>query len=427
MQPASPDPGPSRLGDSRLSVVIVNDFATITGGSDRVALAEAVGLADRGHRVTLIAGVREPDPQLLAAGVEVLCTDQQTTLSDPNRLRAAAQGVWNRAAAVLVRNALAKADPANTVIHLHGFIKVLSPSVVRASVKSGLPTVATLHDYSVACPNGGLFNYQTNQICRLAPMSARCVATHCDARAYSHKLWRVGRQAVQRSFGMVPGGIGRVIAPSSSALEIVKPLLPPGVPITILSNPVSVSRLPPVDVAANRPFVMLGRLQHDKGGVLLARAARAVGAKTVFVGEGAEAGPIKRANPDAELTGWLEPEQVRDVVRRARAVVNASLIYETQGLTLLEAAAEGVPAIVSDASVASEAVEDHETGLWFKAGDADDLGQKLSALHRDPELAARLGAAAYERFWTRPPDLSSHLDQLERIYSEVVRRPSENP
>ena len=110
------------------------------------------------------------------------------------------------------------------------------------------------------------------------------------------------------------------------------------------------------------------------------------------------------------------------MVRGARAVVNASLIYETQGLTLLEAAAEGVPAIVSDSSVAREAVEDNATGLWFKAGDADDLAEKLIALHRDPDLAARLGRAAYERFWSQPPDIPSHLDQLERIYRGVARR-----
>jgi glycosyltransferase involved in cell wall biosynthesis len=418
----SPDPQPRRPGDSRLSVVVVNDFATITGGSDRVALAEAVGLARRGHRVTLIAGHGEPDPQLLDAGVEVLRTGQQTTLSDPNRLRAAAQGVWNRRAAVLVRDALAQADRSNTVVHLHGFIKVLSPSVVRAAIRSGLPTVATLHDYSVACPNGGLFNYQTNQICPLEPMSARCIATHCDARAYSHKLWRVGRQAVQRRFGAMPAGVGQLIAPSRSAAEIIEPFLPGGLPVTILSNPVSVSRMEPVDAARNEPFVMLGRLQHDKGGVLLALAARAAGVRAVFVGQGADAGPIQRANPDAELTGWLDPEQVRAMVRGARAVVNASLIYETQGLTLLEAAAEGVPAIVSNSSVAREAVEDHGTGLWFKAGDADDLAEKLIALHRDPDLAARLGKAAYERFWSQPPDLPSHLDRLERIYRDAVRQ-----
>ncbi len=421
MQLVRPDPQHPEA-DRPLSVVIVNDFATITGGADRVALAEAVGLARRGHRVTLIAGQGEPAPELLEAGIDVRVTGQQTTLSDPNRLRAAAQGVWNRQAAGLLRDVLAQTDRDRTVVHLHGFIKVLSPSVVRAAVRSGLPTIATLHDYSVACPNGGLFNYQTNEICPLEPMSATCIATHCDARAYSHKLWRVGRQAVQLRFGTMPAGVGQLIVPSGTAAEIVKPFLPPGTRVTILSNPVSVSRMGPVDAARNEPFVMVGRLQHDKGGVLLARAARTAGVKAIFVGAGADASLIQRANPDAELTGWLEPEQVRAVVRSARAMVNASLIYETQGLTLLEAAAEGVPAVVSDSTVAREAVEDNRTGLWFRAGDADELADKLVALHRDPGLASSLGRAAYDRFWAQPPDLPSHLEALERVYYGAAGR-----
>jgi glycosyltransferase involved in cell wall biosynthesis len=77
---------------------------------------------------------------------------------------------------------------------------------------------------------------------------------------------------------------------------------------------------------------------------------------------------------------------------------------------------------VSDSSVAREAVENNRTGLWFKAGDAEDLAEKLGALHRDPDLAARLGKAAYQQFWAQPPDLPSHLDQLERIYRDATRR-----
>src|SRR5437763_6859434 len=136
-------------------------------------------------------------------------------------------------------------------------------------------------------------------------MSAKCVATHCDARAYSHKLWRVGRQAVQRSFGAMPAGISHLISPSRSAADIVTRFLPPGIPVTVLSNPVSVEPLPAADVGGNEPFVMVGRLQHDKGGVLFARAARAAGVRALFIGDGTEAGAIERANPDAEITGWL--------------------------------------------------------------------------------------------------------------------------
>jgi glycosyltransferase involved in cell wall biosynthesis len=414
--PSAPKPDQAATGEAPLDVIMINDFVELTGGTDRVALAEAAGLARRGHRVTLVAGHGEPDAGLLEAGVSVRHTRQQTMLADPRRLRAGSQGIWNRTSAALVREVASRAEAQSTVVHVHGFTKVLSASVVRAAVESGLPTIVTLHDYFAACPNGGFYNYQRDETCPLTPLSAKCVATHCDVRSYSHKLWRVGRSVIQKHVGRLPGGVDRFIVPSRFAADILRPFLPPRAPLHVLSNPVRVSRAPAANVAENAPFVLVGRLQRDKGGIILAEAARQAGVPVIFVGDGDEASLIRRANPEAELTGWLDSERVQSIVRGARAAVHASRIYETQGLAVLEAAAHGVPSVVSDASVARESVTDGTTGLWFSSGDVSDLADKLVRLHADPPLAARMGAAAYERFWSDPPDLARHLDRLEEIY-----------
>jgi glycosyltransferase involved in cell wall biosynthesis len=413
------DPSAPPSLDGALTVIVVNDFAAITGGSDRVALAEAAGLARRGHRVTLIAGHGEPEGELVEAGVAVRSTRQHSTLADPNRLRAASRGVWNRRAAALVAEVAAVADPRTTVVHIHGFTKVLSASVVRAAVDAGIPTVATLHDYFVSCPNGGFFNYQSDEICRLTPLSPRCIATNCDMRAYSHKLWRLARLAVQRSAGAMPSGVSHLIVPSRFAGAIVAPFLP-AARLHVLPNPVPGRQMAAVDASQNGAFAFVGRLGRDKGPVLFARAARQAQVPAVFVGSGEEAESIRRANPTAELTGWLSPDRVHAVIRQARAVVNASLWYETQGLSPLEAAAHGVPAIVSDVGVLREVVDDDETGLWFHGGDVDDLAEKLAALWRDPQRARRLGDAAYQRFWSGGWDLPTHLERLEGIYAAAL-------
>jgi glycosyltransferase involved in cell wall biosynthesis len=409
-----------RTNGGPLDVVVINDFAGITGGSDRVALAEAAGLARRGHRVTVVAGQGQPDPDLIDAGVKVRTTGQHTTLGNPSLVRASAQGIWNRQAAALVRDVIAAVDRRRAVVHLHGFTKVLSASVVRAAVESSLPTVATLHDYFAACPNGGFFNYQTNQICHLTPLSPRCIATNCDVRTYSHKLWRVGRSAVQRSLGEMPSGIDHLIAPSRFAGDVLEPFLPTQARLHILPNPVHARQMPPAAVSENAAFVFVGRLEHDKGPVVFAQAAHKAQVPAVFVGAGDEADAIRQAYPEAKLTGWLDPERVQSTIRTARAVVSASLWYETQGLSALEAAAHGVPAIVSDVSVLREVVDDGATGLWFSGGDVEDLAGKLRRLERDPGLAQELGGAAYQRFWSGSWDVATHLDRLEAVYDAAL-------
>jgi glycosyltransferase involved in cell wall biosynthesis len=410
-------------GGEPLEVIVINDRAAVRGGCDRVALGEAAGLARRGHRVTLIAGSEEPERRLLDAGVEVRSSAQRSTLEEPNRARAAAQGIWNREAQRLVSQALGAADRRRALVHVHGFVKVLSPSVVRAAIDSGLPTLLTLHDYFLACPNGGFFDYRRARVCHLRPMSARCVATDCDARAYTHKLWRVGRSFVQEHLGRLPGGVDRLIAPSALAAEVMRAHLPGNAAIEILPNPVAVTRRPPAEVERHEGFVLVGRLQRDKGAVLFARAARKASVPAVFVGAGEEEAAIRRANPDAELTGWLDGARAAAVVRGARAAVSPSLVYETQGLAALEAAAEGVPSVVSDVSAAREAVQDGISGLWFAAGDADHLAERLVCLKDEPQLAARMGRAAYERFWSAGLDLPTHLDRLERVYRSLLASP----
>jgi glycosyltransferase involved in cell wall biosynthesis len=411
----------SGVHGQRLSVIIISDSAAVTGGAERVPLMEATNLARRGHRVTLITGHGEPDPELGEAGVTVHTTDQHTTLADPNRARAAAQGIWNRGAAALVRKVTAGADPANTVVHVHGFTKVLSASAVRAARESGLKTIATLHEYFAACPNGGFFNYQTKEICRLTPLSARCVMTNCDARSYAHKVWRVGRTAVQWRVGAMPSGLRWFITPSQFAADILRPYLPADANLHVLPNPIAFPKLPAVDVAANSPFVFVGRLDPDKGPLLLAEAARRAGVSALFVGAGEEAASIRATYSDAQLTGWLDPDGVRSALRSARAIVNPSLWYETQGLSALEAAALGVPAIVSDATALTEVVSNDGNGLWFRGGDVDDLAEKLGTVQKDDALVARLGREAHERFWAGSWDVSTHLDRLEDIYRAVIR------
>jgi glycosyltransferase involved in cell wall biosynthesis len=87
-----------------------------------------------------------------------------------------------------------------------------------------------------------------------------------------------------------------------------------------------------------------------------------------------------------------------------------------------EAAAIGIPAIVSDGCAAVDAIIDGVTGLKFRSGDAADLAAKMSTLTSD--LATTMGRAAYERFWSDPPLMSKHLAALNEVYSTILSRRS---
>src|SRR5262249_28423352 len=83
---------------------------------------------------------------------------------------------------------------------------------------------------------------------------------------------------------------------------------------------------------------------------------------------------------------------IPEVMRAADAFALTSL-SEAASLTLLEAMASGLPAIVTAVGGNPEIVRHEKEGLLFPRGDAVGCASAIQRVFREPELAARLGAA----------------------------------
>lgn len=217
----------------------------------------------------------------------------------------------------------------------------------------------------------------------------------------------------------MPKGVAAFIAVSRFSRGILVPHLPKRVQIFQIGNPIDVPRRTPVEVDRNGEFVMVARLSPEKGGKLFAEAARQCQAQATFVGDGSMRQEIAAEYPAAKITGWVGKSRATEYVRRARALVFPSLCYEAQPLAILEAAAQGIPAVVSDGCAGAESIVHGVTGLLFKQGDARSLGHALRVLQED-NLARRLGRAAYDRYWADPPTIDRHVSQLENVYETVL-------
>lgn len=400
-----------------MKIILVLDHAHINGGQAKVAIESALGLADRGHAVTVFAAVAPVDPRFAERGVEVICLDQPDIASATSRMAFAAQALWNRRAETELAALLARSPDA--LVHVHAFAKALSPSVFRAVARSGLPAVYTSHEFFLVCPNGGFYDYPAAAICHRVPMSLACVTHNCDMRSYPRKVLRVVRHALLDHVARWPEAVRDVILLSDLQADVAGPYLA-DVTLHRLDNPISVPDLGPKPNLPDR-IVYVGRLSTEKGADLFAEAARRAGVRPLFVGDGPEAGALKARYPEAEFLGWRDPAEVIAIIREARALVFPSVWYETHGLTVYEALALGTPVIVSDACAGREGVVDGETGFWFPSGDADGLADRIRRL-ADDGLARRMGAAAYARYWARPLTLERHVDGLMGIYAAVRAR-----
>lgn len=405
-----------------MHVVIVLDQAHINGGQAKVALDSAFGLKARGHVPVVFAASGPVMPELAAAGIEVICLGQHEFVQDPSKAAAALRGLWNFEAKKALAAVLARMPKGDSLVHLHGYAKSLSSSIVPAIRASGLPVLYTMHEYYLLCPNGGFYNYRENRHCTLSPLSTACWKTHCDTRSYGFKLWRGARGVVSNTLADVFGTLTDIAHFHDFQKQIIAPHLPATVRFHEIANPVEARDPGPKSNPASGDFVFVGRLSTEKGCPLFAEAAAKAGVVPAFVGDGPAAEDLKRRYPQAKFHGWQDAAGVRKALREARCLVFPSLWYEGQPLTVLESLAMGTPVIAGDGSAGRESVVDGVTGLWFRQADVDDLAAKMVLMRDDARLAA-MSEAAYQRYWAAPFTLDRHVARLEQVYGDLLARP----
>ena len=398
-------------------VVVLNDFCFVQGGASKVAIDEAIALRQRGIAVTFLAPVGPPCEALLDAGVRIVCLDQPELADAARHPSAALRGLSNRPACRALRTVLGGLDPARSIVHLHGYTKALTAFPALAARNAGFRTVCTLHDFFAACPNGAFYDYRRDAPCDLTALSRSCIATNCDKRHALHKGYRVARGLIQRHVAQFPSSVRDYITLSRRSAALLAPYLPSDAVFHPLENIIDMERRPPVDPAANRELLVLGRLDAEKGVMLAAEAAHRAGWPIVFAGDGTQRTMLESAG--ASVTGWLPADEAQQRIDRTRCLIFPSRWYETYGLVVAEAAARGVPAIVSHISAPAERMEQGITGWIFRSGDTDDLMRCMAILHDDAAVRAA-GAAAYQRFWSCPPDRARHAAQLLSIYAAVL-------
>lgn len=151
-------------------------------------------------------------------------------------------------------------------------------------------------------------------------------------------------------------------------------------------------------------FLYLGRLKRYKGVEValraLARARQTRPALTLEIaGQGDDRERLEGVAQALGLggvvkfLGYVSEEEKRRLLRRAWAVVFPSP-KEGWGITNVEAAACGTPALASDSPGLRESVRHGETGYLVPHGEARALAERMLALAADPDLVARMGRAA---------------------------------
>jgi glycosyltransferase involved in cell wall biosynthesis len=117
--------------------------------------------------------------------------------------------------------------------------------------------------------------------------------------------------------------------------------------------------------------------------------------------------------------GRVSEEEKIETIRRSWVLVSTSM-KEGFGISLLEGASCGVPAVAYDAPGLSEVVADGVTGLLVPEGDIDRLGGALAEVLTDDENRANLGKNAH--LYSKGFDWDDSAKRFRGVIEERINR-----
>jgi glycosyltransferase involved in cell wall biosynthesis len=120
------------------------------------------------------------------------------------------------------------------------------------------------------------------------------------------------------------------------------------------------------------------------------------------------------------FTGWLDRGALAALYEQAAVFALPSAWPEPFGIVGLEAMSAGLPVVATDVGGVRQWLADGETGIAVRPRDPRAFAAALGTLLGDPDMRARMGAAASARA-VGEFSLAGHLARVLSMYEQARR------
>jgi glycosyltransferase involved in cell wall biosynthesis len=404
-----------------VKILLANKFFFRNGGSEAVLFQERDYLRDTGVEVVdfSMQDQRNIDSPFASFFVDNQSYEGSATGRRASQLRAAIKLIHSTEAVDKIGALIDHTRP--DLVHCHNVYHQLTPSIIGAAKRRGLPVVLTLHDYKPVCPV--YLRLRDGKVCSecIDRGPSRVVVNRCADNSLGKSLLLYAEAVVQRVLRSYEQ-VDAVIAPSRFMRDSVAPRRFRTDRVTVIPNGVDVAHTQVSDRDDNYVLYM-GRLSPEKGieTLLEAHAAVAEEVDLLVAGTGPMEAGLRRRYPKARFVGHLSGEALQDAIRGSSVVVAPSSCYENCPMSVLEAMAFGKPVLGSDIGGIPELIVSGETGFLFPPNDPVALRSQLLRMMEQPALRMALGAAGRKRA-VEHYSLEQHNRALIKLYGSLMER-----
>ena len=309
------------------------------------------------------------------------------------------------------------------VVHIHTFFPLLSPSILYAAKRCGVPIVATLHDTRFVCPCAT--SLRGTQLCNACADGHyfRMCKYGCFKGSRLQSFLVAGIFKIHRIRRTFYNQIDTYICLNENQIQLLTDIGFDKNKIIKKYNfvPDAEANLKSckVDGLPDRYVVFYGRIGEEKGiHILMKIWEQLPDIPLVVMGGGPLEETFKQWADQKEqvfFLGYTQHDKCLGIVKGGEFVVFPSIWYEGCSMVEIETQSLGKALVATDLGFSVEAIENGVNGYKVPLGNVDKFVETIKALWSQPEQCLELGKNArldYEAKYL--PD--DNYRQLMQIY-----------
>jgi len=406
-----------------MNILQVHKYYWYKDGATNYMLDLSDKLEDAGHTVIPFSmknpkNINSPYSRFFVSKMDI---NNPKELSFTKKLSFAGRIFYSIEAKENLEKLLQKADI--DIAHIHNIYHHISPSILPALKKHGIPIVMTLHDYKLICPNYSLFHHGKNREEDCTGWYGSCVRGKCmkNSRLYSRlvQLEMIFHHKIMKYYERY---VDTFIAPSQFMIDICVKYGWSREKFVHIKNPVDIKKFP-LSKNIGDKVTYIGRLSEEKGlDILLDSAKKTPSIPYTIVGTGPEEKYLKARTKKEKIqnitfVGFQTGKSLDKFYDDSRLIIVPSIWYENYPLSILEAKSKGKIVIGSDIGGIPELISKE---FLFKPKDSNNLAEQIKKWYGQPsQKLISLGSKLHKEV-EKNNSIKSHITTIENLYETLV-------
>ena len=314
------------------------------------------------------------------------------------------------------------------IAHIHLYKGGLTASILPVLKRNQIPTILTLHDFSLLCPRN-IFLDGNDNICEkcLTSHTINCVINRCNRKNIFYSTISFIEYEINNKVFRPETYFDKIISVCKFNFEKHQ------VKVNLRGKLAQIYNFSP-QIRTSIPnhikgeyFLFYGRLSKEKGIITLIDAWKKLNGqfRLKIVGEGnltAEVyQKIQTGNiGNIDLVGYKSGGELKHLIMNASFIIIPSECNENNPMTIIEGYSLGKPVIGSNVGGIPEIIIDGKTGFLFEMRHIDDLVSKVKYANSISDNNYTMLSKNARQFANEHFSEEAHYTELMKIYAGVI-------